>query len=308
MKIMSGRFTIVGLGEALFDIFPDAAILGGAPLNVAVHAQQLGASRGGGAAVVSRVGQDDLGRQVIDALRQRDIDTSCIQTDPDRDTGKVYVGTDRNGEPTYDIVRDVAWDWLQFDPDLDDLARRCTAVAFGSLAQRNAQSRNTIYRFLESSRRAIRMFDVNLRQSYYDQTTLRRSCDIATVVKLNEIELPIVARSLGIYDDDEARCAQGMIKRHELDMVVVTHGADGTALHLPDQPPVTGETASYERASDADNVGAGDACSAGILVGLALRFSPQRTVALADHAGAFVASQPGATPPLPESILSMLDG
>jgi fructokinase len=308
MHMMSSRFTIVGLGEALFDIFPDAQILGGAPLNVAVHAQQLATPRGGSAAVVSRVGQDDLGRQIVEALGERGVDTACIQTDPDRDTGKVYVGADSRGEPTFDIVEDVAWDWLQFDPDLDDLARRCAAVSFGSLAQRTAQSRNTIYRFLEASRRAIRMFDVNLRQSYYDQAVLRRSCDIANVVKLNEHELLVVARHLGIYEDNEDRCAQAMIKRHDLRMVVVTHGPQGTTLHLPAQPPVTGQAVSYERADGADNVGAGDACSAGILVGLVLRLSPQHTVELADHAGAFVASQPGATPRLPESILSRVGG
>src|SRR6185369_3931160 len=98
----------------------------------------------------------------------------------------------------YDIVRDVAWDWLHFDPDTDTLAQRCDAVCFGTLAQRNGQSRNTIYRFLDAARRAVRLFDVNLRQNFFDRQILQRSCEFATAVKLNEEELPVVARTLGI--------------------------------------------------------------------------------------------------------------
>lgn len=300
MEIMSDRFTIVGIGEALFDVFPDAEILGGAPLNVAVHAHQLG----GRGVVVSRVGQDDLGQRVAQQLHDRDMDTTYLQTDPDHATGRVHVGVDAQGEPDYDIVENVAWDWLQFDPDLETLAQRCDAVCFGTLAQRTAQSRNTIYRFVEAAR-GIKLFDVNLRQDYYDQNMLRRSCELASAVKLNNDELPVVAKMLGLGEGDDESAAAAMMKKYRLSQVVLTRGEGGTTIHAPDQQ-VSADVPTYDRAENADNVGAGDACAAAILAGLALRKPLQDIVALANHAGAFVASHAGAVPSLPQSISQML--
>jgi fructokinase len=184
--MMRYRFTIVGLGEALFDIIDGEERLGGAPLNVALHAHQLAQPRSGRGVPVSRIGQDELGKTLIRQLRDRGLDTGYIQHDPDRPTGQVFVDTDAAGQPTYDIVRGAAWDMLWFDSDLEDLAMTCNAVAFGSLAQREAQTRNTIYRFLETCRRATRLFDVNLRPPFYETRSLRRSCELADVVKLNE--------------------------------------------------------------------------------------------------------------------------
>ncbi len=302
---MARRFSIVGLGEALFDVFPEAEMLGGAPLNVAVHAQQLGQPRGGAGIAVSRVGQDDLGQRVARELQDRGMDTSYLQTDPDHDTGRVYVGVDECGEPDYDIVGDVAWDWLQFDPDMEDLARRCDAVCFGSLAQRTAQSRNTIYRFLETAGRGIKLFDVNLRQNFHDQNVLRRSCELATSVKLNEDELPVVARTLGISADNEQAAVAALLKKYALQHVVLTRGEAGTVLHTA-TTRFDGKVPLYSRDPDADNVGAGDACAAAILVGLVLRRPMEAIVELANHAGAYVASQPGATPALPQGLLESL--
>lgn len=304
---MPPRFTIVGLGESLFDLFPDKQILGGAPLNVAVHAHQLAAPLGGRGVVASRVGQDDLGSQLLAELRGRGMTTDYIQTDPDHDTGKVYVSFKEGGEPSFDIVRGVAWDWLQFDPDLEDLARRCEAVCFGSLAQREGQTRNTIYRFLSTASRAIRLFDVNLRQHYYDQRVLRRSCEQATVVKLNDAELPIVASTLGLTavtgeSDPSFALARALLRQFNLNLVALTRGPRGTVLLTPtetlQQPSV-----SFPAAPGADAVGAGDACAAGLLVGLLLRWPLSKVLTLANHTGAYVASQPGATPKLPDSLL-----
>ena len=306
---MAASFTIVGLGEALFDIFPDQQILGGAPLNVAVHAHQLGQVRGGQGVVVSRIGQDDLGRRVVDDLTARGMSTAHLQTDPDRPTGRVYVGTDARGQPEYEIVEGVAWDWLQADPDLEDLARSCDAVCFGSLAQRIAQSRRTIYRFLNVARQAIRMFDVNLRQNSHSRDIIRESIKRSTVVKLNVEELPIVASLTGLPKPDGPAgadaAAEALLRRHKLKAVVLTRGEQGTALYTP-AGKAEGAPVQYESAENADHVGAGDACAAAILLGMVLRLAPQPTVDLANHAGAFVASQPGATPALPESILDMI--
>lgn len=305
---MPPRFTIVGLGESLFDLFPDKQVLGGAPLNVAVHAHQLASPFGGRGVVVSRVGQDDLGQQLLADLRSRGMTTDYVQTDPDHDTGKVYVSFQEDGEPAFDIVRGVAWDWLQFDPDLEELARRCEAVCFGSLAQREAQTRNTIYRFLSTASHAIRLFDVNLRQHYYDQHILRRSCEQATAVKLNDSELPVVAKVLGLAPvagetDPAFALARALLRQFSLKLLALTRGPRGTVLLTPtetlEQPPV-----SYPPAPGADAVGAGDACAAGLLVGLLLRWPLSKVLTLANRAGAFVASQPGATPKLPDSLLS----
>jgi len=201
----------------------------------------------------------------------------------------------------------VAWDWLQFDPDLEELARRCEAVCFGSLAQREGQTRNTIYRFLSTASHAIRMFDVNLRQHYYDQRVLRRSCEEATVVKLNDAELPVVADLLAVTPasgeaEPSFALARALLRQFSLKLVALTRGAKGTVLLTPtqtlQQPPV-----SYPPAPGADAVGAGDACAAGLLVGMMLRWPLSKVLSLANHTGAYVASQPGATPKLPEWLL-----
>ena len=300
----------MGLGEALFDLFPDRQVLGGAPLNVAVHAHQLAGPLGGQGVVVSRVGQDELGHRVLDQLHRRGMTCQFIQSDPDRDSGRVYVGVDAQGQPDYEIVQDVAWDWLQHDPDLEDLARRCDAVCFGTLAQRHSQARNTIYRFLDAcSTRAIRMFDVNLRQDYYDRNILRRSCEFADTVKLNHEELDTVTGLLGVGSpaDMADNRIHRLIRTFNLKLVVLTRGADGTVLY--DESEKFDADPVHEKPADgADAVGAGDACAAAILLGLVLRWPMDRIVRLANHAGACVASQPGATPVLPDQIMEMVGG
>ncbi len=304
---MASSFTIVGIGEALYDVFPDRQDPGGAPLNVVVHAQQLAARRGGRAVLVSRVGQDRLGDDLIAQLQQRGIDTRYVQADPDRPTGEVLVDVADPARPSFDILTGVAWDNLWFDPDDEELARRCEAVCFGSLAQRDAQSRNSIYRFLDTARRAIRLFDVNLRQSYFDQHVLRRSCELSTAVKLNESELPVVCDLLGVALDKEAIDARAaaLRARFNLRMIALTRAERGTVLYTADGK-LEGDPVSYPPADDADSVGAGDACAAGLLVGLTLRKPLPAVLQLANHCGAFVASQPGAVPALPEAILKMV--
>ena len=293
---MDARFTLVGLGEALYDMIAGEPRLGGAPLNAAVHAQQLAAPHGGRGIVVSRVGQDVLGRRLIDDLERRGMSTAYIETDPDRATGKVYVDLDTDGQPTYDIVHDVAWDVLQFDPDLENLARHTDGVTFGSLAQRDAQSRNTIYRFLDACHRADRVFDVNLRLDFYDRRIVERSCELATIIKLNESELPIV-QSLTGTDSPEA-----LIRRFDLRMVALTRGERGTQLITP-EGTFDGVPAELDSNEAADFVGAGDACTAAILAGRALRRDPQRIADAANAISAYVASHPGATPTLPDELL-----
>lgn len=289
----TGRL-IVGIGEALFDIYPDGERLGGAPLNVAVHAQQLGDS----GIVVSRIGQDSLGRRVIDELAQRSMTAEHVQSDPDRPTGTVLVDLDDKGEPTYDIVKNVAWDCLQFDPDLESLARRIDAVCFGTLAQRDAQTRNTIYRFLEAAPQAVRLLDVNLRQAYYDRHILTRSLELANAVKLNTTELRTLDEMFGLaatFDD----AATKLLTRHKLKWVALTRGADGVVVYTP-TGRFEGDAAPASQVADA--VGAGDATSAALLHGVVRRWPWPRTITLANMIGAHVVTQPGACPPLSDEV------
>lgn len=309
---MAARYTIVGLGEALFDIFPDRTVLGGAPLNVAFHAHQCMKDIDGQGVVVSRIGQDDLGDQLLAELRNKGMTTEYVQTDPDRSTGRVYIELSPTGQPEYEIVSEVAWEWLQFDPDIESLAGRCQAVCFGSLAQREGEARSAIYRFVTEARRAVKLFDVNLRQKFYNQSILRRSCELANALKLNEQELPIVAAELGIHlsQDEEGDAWAGKVidrlrKKYDLKVVALTRGEQGTMLFTEDGNFETDQV-SYELAEGADAVGAGDACSAGLLIGMVRRWPWERTVSLANHMGAYAASQPGATPTLPDSILEMV--
>lgn len=303
--MMRERFAIVGIGEAVFDLLPESQRLGGAPLNVAVHAHQLGQVRAGRGVPVSRVGQDALGRLLVDELKERGISTDFIQTDPDRPTGTIYVDFNAEGQPSFDIVQNVAWDVLSFDFDLEDLARSCSAVCFGTLAQRDGQARNSIYRFLDTARHAIRLFDVNLRQDFYDARILRRSCELATMLKLNEEELTTVAGTLNMAERDANTLAGKLLQQFKLDMLVLTRGRQGTRLYTA-EGVIEGEPAEYPSTEGGDPVGAGDAVSAAVLVARVLRMNPQKTANLANHVGAYVASQPGATPPLPDEILAMV--
>jgi fructokinase len=294
---MESRRIIVGLGEALFDIYPDEARLGGAPLNLAVHAHQLGNL----GTVASRIGHDERGGQILDELRRRGMPVDAVQTDPDLPTGTVRVELDERGEPSYTIVQGVAWDALQWDPDLESLARRCEAVGFGSLAQRDSRSRSTIQRFLEAARSAVRLFDVNLRQHYHDRRIIERSLELATAVKLNGGELETLRRMFGLgATADEA--AARMRERHGLKFVAVTRGARGMAVHTS-AGMIEGQPVALSGPLDA--VGAGDSAAAALLHGAVRQWPWERTIALANAVGAHVASQRGACPPLSEKIMDM---
>lgn len=277
MGPMSGR-AVVGLGEALFDLLPQGPVLGGAPCNVAVHARQLGLR----AALVSRVGRDSLGSRLRNELAERGLDLGGLQVDDERPTGTVAV-TLENGEPRYDITKDVAWDRLEFAPGLS-----ADAVCFGTLGQRSPLARASILRFLDSVPGAARLFDVNLRQDYFSREVVHESLRRATMIKLNEAELPVVLGLLGMPSLDALRSAYGLTH------AVLTRGAKGTSIN-----GVTGEPASFPAEPGADSVGAGDACSAGLLFGVIQGWTIERTLALANRMGAFVASRPGATPRLP---------
>lgn len=290
--------TVVGLGEALFDIFGASQILGGATLNVAVHSNRLLSEVGGEGIVVSRVGDDDLGRQVRESLWERSMSDDYLQADPEHPTGQVLVTLDGAGQPTYDIVPGAAWDFIEFNPELAALASACGAVCFGTLAQREPASRMAIRQFVQAAPEALRLLDVNLRQQYYSVAMLRESVALANAVKLNEDELPVLLEAVGMQS------VQQLQEQLDLRFVVLTRGARGTELITGDGTYRSAEVPRFEQHPQADAVGAGDACAAGILTGYLLDQSPQEMVELADRLGAYVASQPGATPDVRNAIQS----
>jgi len=300
--------TVVGLGEALFDCFaPERIVLGGAPVNLAVHANQLLGARGRGV-VASCVGRDKLGGQLLAELSAHGMSTDYVTLTSKYPTSTVEVEIDPAGETRYEIKSGVAWDHLEWTDKLAELAASCSAVCFGTLAQRSEQSRDTIRQFLTTAPRALRVCDVNLRQNYFSSEVLRTSLQLANMAKFNEHELPKVRELLGMKSSAKTIGEQAaeLLREFELKLVALTRGELGTVLFTADER-VEGHVPRYPHQPQADAVGAGDSCCAALIVGLLLEKPLPEIVNLANSVGAYVASQPGATPVLPKDILEQVN-
>ena len=285
---------VIGLGELLWDVFPDGKQLGGAPANFAYMTSLLGDE----GIVASRVGSDALGRAAGRRLERLGLRASHLQLDRAYPTGTVKVSVDPTGQPTFEIAESVAWDFFEWTPEWRALAERADAVCFGSLAQRCSQSRATIRHFLKALRSGTtRVFDVNLRQSFYSAETLSESAKLADIMKVNNDELPIVAKLLQIpFIYDEARAAHWLRDILGLKLVCITRGAKGSLLVSADE---TSEHLGY-RIHVADTVGAGDAFTAALVYHYLRRASVSTLNEAANRMGAWVSSQVGATPPRDE--------
>ena len=284
---------IVAIGETLWDLLPDGAVWGGAPGNVACHAAGLGAA----AAIVSRLGHDDLGDRGIATLEALGVDCRHMQRDEARPTGTVTVTLSPAGDARYEFAADVAWDHLAWEPTLATLAADAAAVCFGTLGQRAETSRQTIRRFLAAAR-GMRVFDVNLRQHFHSPELIRESLVLADVLKLNDEELPVVAAACGIAAADSVAALRDLAARHGLRLAALTRGAAGSVLVAAGQTSLQPARAT----TIVDTVGAGDAFTAAVIVGL-LRDDPLETIH--DHAArlaAFVCGHRGATPAIPASL------
>jgi fructokinase len=292
----SRRFTVVGLGELLWDLFPQGKQLGGAPANFAYMTALLG-DRG---IVASRVGSDRLGQEAVWQLASSGLDTSMIQQDQGHATGTVRVEVDSKGQPEYKIVEDVAWDHLEWTPEWKTLAESADAVCFGSLAQRSPASRATIRAFLKHmAPRAARIFDINLRQAFYSQQVLKDSAAQADILKLNHEEVPKLLECLGRRFDSDLDAARWLVKEFGIRIVCVTRGAKGSLLATAKEHS---EHPGFP-VRVADTVGAGDAFTAA-LVHHALRGASLNAMnEAANRLGAWVASQEGAMPGADESVL-----
>lgn len=280
---------IVGLGEVLWDLLPTGASLGGAPANFAYITQLLGDQ----GVVASRVGCDALGRQASERMQELGLDVGHVQVDSEHPTGTVKVEVDLQGQAKFEIASPVAWDFLEWTPAWQRMARQAHAVCLGSLAQRSERSRATIRSFLEAmSPDRVKVFDVNLRQSYYSREILNESMELADIVKVNGEELPKIMNLNGWPHQDERSSAQRLLDAFGLKLVCVTRGARGSLLvegaNVDEHPgfPVT----------VADTVGSGDAFTAALLHeylnGSSLRVMNE----VANRVGGWVASKPGGMP------------
>jgi fructokinase len=292
---------ILGVGEVLWDVLPEGLRLGGAPANFTVMAARLGNH----AAILSRIGRDDLGRQAVDRLDPMPVDTSCLEVDPAHETGRVTVGF-LNGEPQYTIHQPAAWDFLELSDEWVRLAERADAICFGSLAQRSVKSRQTIQTLAaQTSDSCVRIFDANLRAPFFSGEVIQESLELATVLKMNEDEVPQVLSLLGLPADEELereRLRLGADRLLEefptLGLIAITRGGRGSLLVRRDE---WNEHPGFP-VKVVDQIGAGDAFTAAI-THYALRGADLTTLNEAGNRwGAWVATQSGAMPALSEVV------
>ena len=282
---------MIGLGEVLWDLLPSGRVLGGAPANFAYMTNVLG-NQG---VVASRVGNDDLGREACRVMQELGLNTSYVQHDDLHETGTAKVSIDGAGQPNFTIKEQVSWDFLQWTEAWEELSSRADVICFGSLAQRSPRSAVTIECFLRNApERALRIYDVNLRQSFYNKDVLRKSFQRAHIVKLNEQELLQVSFLMKLGVGSEEILAKRLLNECRLRLVCITRGARGSLLVSANE---TVEHRGF-RVKVADAVGAGDAFTACLAHHYLRAHSLQEISESANRFASWVATQTGAMPPV----------
>jgi len=287
---------MIGFGEVLWDILPSGKVLGGAPANFAYMTNVLGDQ----GIVASRVGNDELGREACEVIQRLGLNTSYLQQDNEHPTGTAAVSIDAAGQPNFMIQEPVAWDFLQWTTDWEELSARADVICFGSLAQRSLSSADTIDRFLRNaSAKTLRICDVNLRQSFYNEDVLRKSFQYADIVKLNDQELIQVSFLFHLGGGTAEVIARRLLQNCDLKLVCITRADRGSLLVSREQ---TVEHRGFQ-VKVADAVGAGDAFTA-CLAHHYVRGSPLQQISeAANRFASWVATQRGATPPIASSQL-----
>ena len=296
---MNKRY-VVGLGEVLWDVLPEGKKLGGAPANFAYHAGQfLGMDN---TIAVSALGEDKLGDETIEALKDHGLNDLLPRVP--YPTGTVQVQLDEQGIPTYDIKENVAWDNIPFDDDIAEIARNCRAVCFGSLAQRNVVSRETIQKFLDATPPdCLKIFDINLRQQFYTQEILRESFQRCNILKINDEELVLIGRMFGYPGLDIENKCWLILGKYNLDMLVLTCGTNGSYVFT------SGHVSFQEtpKVKVADTVGAGDSFTGSFVGSILNGKSVPEAHRTAVQVSAYVCTQngamPTAMPTYPEELL-----
>ena len=293
---------VVGLGELIWDIFPEGRRLGGAPSNFAYLSRLLGAE----AAVASRVGRDALGAEALEKLSRAGVSTRHIQSDDSHPTGTVGVVIGEGGEARFIVNENSAWDYLEWTREWEGLAASAGVVCFGTLGQRHPAARETVARFLAATRPdALRLFDVNLRHSFFTPEMLARSLALSTVVKLNEDELTSAAGMLSLNASGARATAEALLRRFDLELVAVTRGGRGSLLVSRD-----GEADEHPgfTVRVADTIGCGDAFAAALAHCLRRGAPLALSNEVANRVGAWVATQHGATPEADPATVARLLG
>jgi fructokinase len=288
-------FNVVGIGEVLWDLLLTGPQLGGAPANFAYHAHALGAE----AQIITRVGNDDYGREIIRRFHEMGLPDGTVQIDETAPTGTAKVELSGNGLAHFTIQENVAWDYISATPEALAIAREADAICFGSLAQRSEPSRNTIQRLVAAAPAdALRVFDINLRQRFYSPGLIERSLQLANVLKLNDDELLSLAEMFSLTGSTEHR-VECLARTFHLRVVALTRGANGSLLYQEKKNETRWSDCPSRTVKVVDTVGAGDSFTAALVLGLLRKMDLDEINTLANHVARYVCSQAGATPALP---------
>lgn len=281
---------IVCFGEILWDLLPTGKVAGGAPMNVAFHANQLGIAT----QMISKIGKDDLGKHLIDLLTKKGVDTSLMQTDDTYPTGTVKVTLDSMGSPSYEIIAPVAWDFIHANTTNRTAVIAADAFVFGSLAARNETTRNTLFELLKLAK--LKVFDVNLRSPFYTKPLLMQLLRQADIVKMNDEELKIIGKWLDI-DDTEENTALQLKNQFNWQELIVTRGANGAWFFNKDgMISSQGITIQVQ-----DTIGSGDSFLAAFLSNFLQGELPEKCLQFASATGTYVATKKGGTPEFSEA-------
>lgn len=285
------------MGEALWDMLPEGKKIGGAPANFAYHAAQFGMDT----MAVSALGDDDLGNEIAQKFAEKKL--NVLMPRVPFPTGTVQVSLDAQGVPTYDIKEGVAWDNIPFTPELEEVARNCRAVCWGSLAQRNEVSRNTIHRFLDATPKdCLKIFDINLRQTFYNEELLLESFKRCDILKINDEELVTIGRLFGYPGLDMTNKCWLILGKYNLDALVLTCGVNGSYVFTPGAMSFL-ETPKVEVA---DTVGAGDSFTGSFCAAYLSGVHVSEAHRLAVETSAYVCTQNGAMPTLPKNFIDRI--
>lgn len=290
---------IIGMGEALWDILPEGKKIGGAPANFAYHISQFGLE----SRVVSAVGDDKLGTEILENFQEKQLKTA-VQIVP-YPTGTVQITLDNEGVPCYDIKEGVAWDNIAYTPELAELAAQTRAVCFGSLAQRSVVSRTTINRFLDDMPQhadTLKIFDINLRQGFYTREILCHSFEKCNILKINDEELVTISRMFGYPGIDLQDKCWILLAKYNLKMLILTCGINGSYVFTPGHVSFI----KTPHVDVVDTVGAGDSFTATFVAALLKGLPTTKAHQLAVEVSAYVCTQAGAMPRIPERFIKEL--
>ncbi|ATA89830.1 fructokinase [Capnocytophaga stomatis] len=284
---------VVGLGEILWDVFPERKVMGGAPANFAYHASQFGLN----GHIVSAIGNDVLGKTILENLNEKKL--NHLLEEVPYPTGTIQISLSGEGIPQYEICENVAWDNIPFTEETKKLAEKTQTVCFGSLAQRSETSRSTIQKFLQAMPSdSLKVFDINLRLDYYTKEIIHQSLELSNILKLNDEEIIIIANLFNMEGTEREVCEQ-LLERYNLKVLILTKGASGSYIFTPSQLSFL----PSPKINVVDTVGAGDSFTASFIAAYLKGKPISKAHRLAVEISAYVCQQHGAMPKFPDSLL-----